>query len=147
MNRLTVLFTSAALMLAQKAQPALKPIDGDLHPSDHKSTVIFKTTPQGDLKMNLYFPTDWKPSDRRPGIVFFFGGGFVSGNPSQFTSKSEYLASRGMVAASAEYRIKNTHHTSPEKCVEDSKSAVRWMRMNARRLGIDPGKIIAGGGS
>lgn len=147
MNRLTVLFTSAALMLAQKAQPALKPIDGDLHPSDHKSTVIFKTTPQGDLKMNLYFPKDWKPGDRRPGIVFFFVGGFVGGSPRQFAHTAEYFAGRGMVAASSEYRIRNIHHTEAQKSIEDAKSAVRWLRMNARELGIDPNRIVAGGGS
>jgi hypothetical protein len=60
---------------------------------------------------------------------------------------AEYLATRGMVAASAEYRVKNTHHTGPEKCIEDAKSAVRWLRVNARRLGIDPDQVLAGGGS
>ena len=80
------------------------------------------------MKINLYFPKDWKASDRRPGIVLFFGGGFVSGTPAQFTTKAEYFASRGLVAASAEYRIGNVHHTPPAKCVEDAKSVVRWLR-------------------
>jgi len=52
-----------------------------------------------------------------------------------------------MVAGSAEYRIKSTHHTGPEKCIEDAKSAVRWLRVNAARLGIDPSRVAAGGGS
>src|SRR5438270_3298313 len=52
-----------------------------------------------------------------------------------------------MVAGSAKYRIKSVHNTGPEKCIEDAKSAVRWMRVNAKRLGIDPNKILAGGGS
>jgi acetyl esterase len=138
---------SAMLALAAMAIAGLKTIDGDLNPSDNKSVAVYKTTPEGELKIHLYFPKDWKPSDRRPGIVFFFGGGFVGGNPRQFATKAEYLATRGMVAASAEYRVKNTHHTGPEKCIEDAKSAVRWLRVNARRLGIDPGRVLAGGGS
>jgi acetyl esterase/lipase len=136
------LFTLSAPVAAE-----LKTIGSDLQPTDSKSTVVYKTTPQGDLKINLYFPKDWKASDHRPAIVFFFGGGFVSGNPSQFTSTATYFASRGLVAGSAEYRIGNTHHTPPEKCAEDAKSAVRWLRTNAGRLGIDPKRVIAGGGS
>ncbi len=143
----TVICALAALAASSLATAALKPVTGDLDVSEHKSVVVYKTTPQGDLKINLYFPADWKPGDHRPAIVFFFGGGFVNGNPTQFTSKSEYLASRGMVAASAEYRIKNKHHTDATRSIEDAKSAVRWMRVNARRLGIDPGRVAAGGGS
>jgi len=52
-----------------------------------------------------------------------------------------------LVAASAEYRIESIHHTTPERCAEDGKSAIRWLRMNARALGIDAGRLIAGGGS
>ena len=142
-----IVFVMAGLACGSLATAALKSVENDLQIVDHKSVVVFKSTPQGDLRINLYFPPDWKASDHRAGIVFFFGGGFTNGNPSQFTTKSEYLAGRGMVAASAEYRIKNTHHTTPEKSIEDAKSAVRWMRMNAGRLGIDPHKVLAGGGS
>jgi len=52
-----------------------------------------------------------------------------------------------MVAASAEYRIESIHHTPPQACAEDGKSAIRWLRMNAPRLGINRARIIAGGGS
>jgi len=52
-----------------------------------------------------------------------------------------------LVAGSAEYRIGNTHHTGPEKCIEDAKSAIRWLRVNAKNLGVDPARVIAGGGS
>jgi acetyl esterase/lipase len=97
--------------------------------------------------MNLYFPPNWKAADRRPAIIFFFGGGCATGNPAQFASTAAYFATRGLVAASAEYRIASIHHTPPERCIEDGKSAIRWLRMNARHLGIDDGRVIAGGGS
>jgi hypothetical protein len=112
----------AVVALTTAAPSALKPTEGAITPHNNKTVTVFKTTPQGDLKMNLYFPKDWKSTDRRPAIVFFFGGGFVAGSPVQFTTKAEYLAGRGMVAASAEYRIGNTHHTGPEKCIEDAAS-------------------------
>jgi len=47
----------------------------------------------------------------------------------------------------AEYRVKNRHGTTPFECVADGKSAVRWVRSNAARLGVNPNKIAAGGGS
>ena len=137
----------ALLCLASGALAALKPIDGDLHPVDGKAAATYKTTPQGDLRMNLYFPPGWKETDRRPGIVFFFGGNCATGSPAQFASTATYFATRGLVAASAEYRIESLHHTGPATCAEDAKSAIRWLRVNAARLGIDPRRVIAGGGS
>jgi acetyl esterase len=135
------------LCLACGMPAALKPIETDLQPLANKAVVTYKTTPQGDLKMNLYFPPGWRKVDHRPAIVFFFGGSCATGSPAQFTTTAEYFAARGLVASSAEYRIESIHHTPPERCAEDGKSAIRWLRMNARHLGIDAGRLIAGGGS
>ena len=129
------------------ASAALKPIDTDIHPVDHKGVAVYKTTPQGELRINLYFPPNWKASDRRPAIIFFFAGSCATGSPAQFAATAEYFAARGLVASAPEYRIESVHHTSPERCVEDGKSTIRWLRMNARRLGIDTRRVIAGGGS
>ncbi|MEM8713895.1 MAG: alpha/beta hydrolase fold domain-containing protein, partial [Planctomycetota bacterium] len=35
----------------------------------------------------------------------------------------------------------------PTTCVEDGKSAVRWIREHAAEIGVDPGRLAAGGGS
>jgi acetyl esterase len=136
-----------SLSLAGSMSAALKPVDADLQPLDNKAVATYKTTPQGDLKMNLYFPPSWRKADRRPAIVFFFGGNCATGSPAQLASTAEYFATRGLVAASAEYRIESIHHTPPQACAEDAKSAIRWLRMNAPRLGVDRTQVIAGGGS
>ncbi|MCH7229006.1 alpha/beta hydrolase [Haloferula sp. A504] len=99
------------------------------------------------LNLHVFTPEGHQASDSRPVIVFFFGGGWVDGSPTQFHPHCEYLASRGMVAISAEYRVKNVHGTTPQECVKDGKSAVRYLRENAASLGIDPNRIAAGGGS
>ena len=83
----------------------------------------------------------------RPAIVFFFGGGWRAGTPGQFARHCEYLASRGMVAITADYRVASRNKVKADACVTDCKSAVRWMRKNATRLGIDPNRIVAAGGS
>jgi acetyl esterase/lipase len=108
---------------------------------------VYKKTPQGELKVQLYYPPGWKASDRRPAIVFFFGGGWAQGKVDQFGMQAKYLAGRGMVAACADYRVRSRHGVTPVECVEDAKSAVRWLRKNSGDLGIDPGRIVAAGGS
>ncbi len=109
--------------------------------------VVFKKTPQGELKINLFLPEKAGQGEPKAAIVFFFGGGWVGGAPTQFYPHCRYLADRGMVAFAAEYRIKSKHDTTPFECVEDGKSAVRWVREHAARWNIDPNRIAAGGGS
>jgi acetyl esterase/lipase len=99
------------------------------------------------LNLHVFTPPGHHPSHQRPAIVFFFGGGWVDGSVSHFHPQCEYLASRGMVAISAEYRVKNLHGTTPQECVKDAKSAIRHVRQNAAVLGVDPRRIAAGGGS
>jgi len=111
------------------------------------NVVVYKTIGEVELKLHIFNPDGHSVSAKRPAIVFFFGGGWVGGSPSQFFAHCDYLSSRGMVAVSAEYRVKNKHKTSPRECVEDGKSAVRWLRQNAASLGIDANRIAAGGGS
>jgi acetyl esterase len=108
---------------------------------------IYKKTGEVELKLFFSFPDDWKAADQRPAIVFFFGGGWTNGTPEQFSKQAAHLAKRGMVAARADYRVKSRHSVTPDKCVEDAKSAVRWLRKNAATLGIDPDRIVAAGGS
>ncbi len=103
----------------------------------------------GDVKLTLHVfnPPGHKATDKTPAIVFFFGGGWVNGEPSAFYRQSAYLASRGMVAICADYRTKSKHQTTPLESVKDGKSAMRWVRSHATDLGIDPDKLAAGGGS
>src|SRR5687768_16874578 len=60
---------------------------------------VYKKTEQAELKLLVDVPEDWKASDRRAAIVFFFGGGWNGGKIEQFEDQARYLASRGMVAA------------------------------------------------
>ena len=107
--------------------------------------VVYKTV--GDVKLHLHIFRPVKQKANAPAIVFFFGGGWKSGTPKQFEQQCRYLANRGMVAMTAEYRIRNLHGTLANACVEDGKSAVRWIHANAKKLGVDPNRIAAGGGS
>ncbi len=103
----------------------------------------------GDTKLNLwiYYPPGHKPTDKRAAIVFFFGGGWTNGAPGQFEQHCKHLASLGMVAMTADYRVASRQQVKAVSCVADAKSAIRFVRKEAGRLGVDPDRIVAGGGS
>ncbi len=133
------------LLLAQARQKNAAPAMTDVAVKHEER--LYKTTPQGELKLHFSLPPGWQAGDKRPVIVFFFGGGWKNGSYTQFVAQADYFASRGLVAASADYRIESIHKTTPDKCVEDAKSAVRYIRAHAADLGIDDTKVIASGGS
>lgn len=136
----------AALLFLATAVPAAAQ---RTYPPEMEGTTseVYRTV--GDVELNIYLcnPEGHSADDTRPAIVFFFGGGWRSGSPQQFLPHCRYLADRGMVAAIADYRVASRHGVTANECVEDAKSAVRWLRANADRLGIDPDRIAAGGGS
>lgn len=119
-----------------------------LSPLIAEETLVYKTVEARPLKLFIEKPADWKPSDHRPAIVFYFGGGWVGGTPTQFQKQSEYLASRGMVGIRVEYRTTPKEDKNPPIiCCNDAKSAMRYVRAHASELGIDPDRIAASGGS
>ena len=131
----TLLFGACVVM----SQPGPTPI-----PSHRE---VYKTIGDVALSIDLVVPDGHTTAAQRPAIVFFFGGGWNSGRIDQFRPQAEHLAKRGMVAALADYRVRSRHKTSPFACVADGKAAVRWLRANSARLGLDPKRIAAGGGS
>jgi acetyl esterase/lipase len=62
------------------------------------STFIYKTTLEGDLKMDIFKPSDHENLDKRPVIVFFFGGGWVGGHPKQFYQQARCFSDKGFLA-------------------------------------------------
>ncbi len=110
-------------------------------------TFTYKTSGEKQLEIHVHYPPDWKSSDSRPVMIFFFGGGWTGGTTNQFMDQADYFASRGMVTARADYRVKSRDGVTPDQCVEDARSAVRWLRKNAQQLGIDPQRLVSSGGS
>ena len=134
---------------SEKANDPPEPVTSWTYPPEMPGSRIEIYKRVGDVSLNAYIfePKDHVATDRRPAIVFFFGGGWRSGTPGQFLPHCRHLAERGMVAISVDYRVKNRHDAWPQDCLEDAKSAIRWVRKNAQRLGVDPDRIAAGGGS
>jgi acetyl esterase/lipase len=102
-------------------------------------------------QMEIYFPENHDPSKPVPGVILFHGGGWTSGDLVDFRYHCHYLASRGLVAATSNYELRTKKDdgtmTGKEVCVRSAKSAIRYFKQNAGKLGIDPDQIITGGGS
>lgn len=104
----------------------------------------FPWYPTKDLKLNLIRPFG-QSEQTYPLLVWICGGGFITMDRSAHTPWLLGFARRGYVVASVEYRRSNSAHFPG--ALEDVKSAVRYLRANADRYGIDPGKVVVMGES
>lgn len=99
----------------------------------------------------LFKPVDWAASDRRTAVVFIHGGGFTAGDDRVFHPQARYLAGRGAVAFSINYRLETPAASPVPVSIADSladcRSAMRHIRGQAARYGIDPGRVVAFGDS
>ena len=110
------------------------------------SIHTYKSVEGHDLKIWVFNPTITSKTNA-PAMLFFFGGGWNSGSPTQFVKYCELLSERGMVGIVADYRVKSRHGVQAKTCVEDALDALRYITENATTLGIDPIRIGVGGGS
>ncbi len=145
MNSLKAIASLSALFFLFTC-PALAKFN---YPPNFPEAEVIAYKEASDTKLNLYVfkPKDWKASDKRGAIVFFFGGGWKAGSPEQFGEHCKLLAARGIVAITADYRVSSRNQTKAIDCLEDARDAMRWVREQAVELGVDPQKIAAGGGS
>ncbi len=100
-----------------------------------------------ELNLHFYLAEDYKEGAPKPGVLFFHGGGWTGGSPGQFQYQCRRLAEQGMIACSAEYRLRDSHGTTPYECVKDAKTAARWLRAHAAEFNLNEDKLASGGGS
>lgn len=139
---------NGAQKMAQRWFDALVPLLGSPTLTARPTLHVYKRPAGGELALHVFAPPDARPGDPpRPAVVFFFGGAWKVGTPLQFYPECAALARMGVVAISADYRVAATHRTTPFECIEDGKSAIRWVRQNAAKLGVEPKRIAAAGAS
>lgn len=146
-QRLLVLFVAiVSLMLGCMPAHAQR---SKKHPPQFEGAEerVYKQVGDVELMAWIFTPEEHKSTDARPGIVFFFGGGWRSGSPAQFEQHCRYLAARGMVAITVDYRVSSRHKSQAADSVEDAQDAIRWIRNNSQELGINSEQIVASGGS
>jgi acetyl esterase/lipase len=139
MNKLLTILLCALCSVSLAAEPKAK----DKESGTPGKPYTYKTPDGKEQQMEIYFPKDHDPAKSKvPGLILFHGGGWTGGTLDQFRVACATFASRGLVCATANYRLGDKR-----TCVTDAKSAIRWFKGHAAELGIDPNRIITGGGS
>jgi acetyl esterase/lipase len=106
---------------------------------------IYRQVDGVELEAHIFYPAGFDGKDKRPAYLFFHGGGWATGMPEWGYGNCKRFASKGMVAVSFEYRLRNVHGTHIEEAVGDALAAVAWVRGQAGELGVDTTKIVAAG--
>ncbi|MGA2549899.1 MAG: alpha/beta hydrolase [Burkholderiaceae bacterium] len=102
--------------------------------------------PYGDdprMRLDLYLPMG--EGQNAPVVVFFYGGSWSSGSRDEYRFVGEALASRGILAVIADYRL-YPEVRYPE-FLKDCASALAWTFGAAARYGGDPERIFVAGHS
>lgn len=108
---------------------------------------VYRVRPQAEMRLHVFKPEGWRADDRRAAFVWFFGGGWTTGTPTNSIYWAKIAAGWGMVGVAPDYRTMGRHGTPPQAAVADARAAVRWVQEHAAELGIDPAKVVVGGNS
>jgi len=112
------------------------------------TSMLYKKAPRRSLM--VYYPDDWKPTDKRSALVIF---------RCRIPEQREHFRKRGMVIIKPLLANVNSGKLpglslqeiaklpKPRLQVEDTKSVIRYIRKNAAQLGVDPKRIVATGTS
>lgn len=96
-------------------------------------------------KLDVYLPLA-TTNELRPALVWIHGGGWRGGTKNEARAKNVCgtLAEAGYVAVSIDYRLGDGAWPTN---LHDCKNAVRFLRANATKYGLDPRRIAVAGGS
>jgi len=94
-------------------------------------------------KLDVYTPLNLKGP--APVVVFFYGGNWNSGARGEYRFVGEALASRGMVAVVADYRL--YPQVRYPVFLDDSAKAVAWTLNEVLAYGGDPSRVFVMGHS
>ena len=111
------------------------------------SNVVYEQVPSRGysnvpMQMDILKPRTGK---NLPAVVFVTGGGFINANKDNGIQLRMHLAEQGYVVGSINYRVAPTARF-PEP-LEDVKAAIRYLKANAEKWGIDPEHVGIVGGS
>lgn len=111
------------------------------------------------LYLNVWTPAK-SAQERRPVLVYFYGGGFVAGDGSEPRYDGASMARQGIVAVTVNYRLgvfgflahpeltrESPHHASGNYGLLDQQAALAWVKANIAAFGGDPRHVTIGGES
>ena len=140
LTALMLLTLSAASCAA--AEDAVKP----------QFDIVYKTTPQGVLRLDLHYPSTATSGTVFPLVMFTHGGGWSAGDRSVKSGVRKLgvtaLTDLGFCVASVDYRLCSKENgVRIRDCVTDAKDALRFLAINAERFSLDANRVSTFGDS
>ncbi|MCW4467910.1 carboxylesterase family protein [Flavobacterium sp. MFBS3-15] len=134
------------------SNPMQKPVFGDMN---------FRAPQMSEdcLYLNVWTPAK-KAGEKLPVLVYFYGGGFIAGDGSEYRYDGESLAEKGIVTVTLNYRLgifgffshpeltkESPHNASGNYGLLDQNMALQWVKKNIAAFGGDPDRITIAGES
>ncbi|MBN1467848.1 MAG: alpha/beta hydrolase [Fusobacteriaceae bacterium] len=144
---IVLLFTISLLSFSEVSQSKILNVNVnklkvDYIPDLVYSQPVFMFSQNTKLKMDILKPS---VKEKLPVVVFITGGAYLGSPKENYLQQRMYLAEAGYLVASIEYRtVPTVMFPTP---LEDVKTAVRYLKENADRFGIDTNKIAVMGES
>lgn len=129
------------------------------------SDMVFRSDGMSEdcLYLNVWAPAA-EAGVRSPGglpvLVYFYGGGFVTGDGSESRYSGESMATKGIIALTVNYRVgifglfahpaltaESPDHASGNYGLMDQAAALRWVQNNIAAFGGDPKRVTIAGES
>ncbi len=114
--------------------------------------IVYATASGEKIMLDLAAPTEGGPY---PAVLLLHGGAWSMGSRKDLSvgargmdgkigaSLIEQVAARGYVVASASYRLAPKHKFPAQ--IDDVRTAIRFLRANAKKYHIEPDKFAVGG--
>jgi para-nitrobenzyl esterase len=125
------------------------------------SDMIFRSNGKSEdcLYLNVWAPAT-KAKEKLPVLVYFYGGGFRTGDGSEGRYDGESMAKKGIVAITVNYRLgvfgfmahpeltkESADHASGNYGLMDQHAALLWVKKNIAAFGGDPDRVTIAGES
>jgi len=134
-GRFKAIASAAVVLLAGMAEAQVTVQNG----------VQYATHDGVPLYGDLYLPSSAGP---HAAVMFIHGGAWKVGSRSGYASSwGPYLAERGYVVFSIDYRLSTPTTPTWPQALLDCKAALQYLRGSAAALGVDPDRIAVGGDS
>jgi acetyl esterase/lipase len=101
-----------------------------------KKDLVYKSIDVRELHLDAFYK---KQKSLNPAVILIHGGGWKSGNKSQMNLMAQEIASKGYSCFSVEYRLSD--EAPFPGGIMDVKTAIKYIKQNARKFNVDTNKI------
>jgi acetyl esterase/lipase len=129
--------------VTQQQPASASPTTGDIAVEEN---VLYASIKGSDLHLDIYEPNP-RGTRLHPAVLLIHGGGWIGFDKSTMHGIGQFLARSGFVAFAVDYRLFTDADKRWPAQLDDVQRAVRWVRANAAKYGVDPDHIGAFGHS